>query len=118
MARKPKSKVKPLPFGHKLVLNQWIVSLFGFDPLKAHKDGKRTLRPVQPLAVNIVENGGRNQFRRALAGGQLAAQPGGRYRHRHGSRDAAAGARRILHPQFLQIEDQTHEHGYSRLPPP
>src|SRR5690606_6010868 len=50
MARKPKSKIKLLPFSHKLVLNQWIVSLSGFDPLKDHMDGKRTLRPVHPLA--------------------------------------------------------------------
>jgi len=55
MARKPKSKIKPLPFGHKLVLNQWIVSLFGFDPLKDHKDDKRTLRPVQPLAKTVKD---------------------------------------------------------------
>lgn len=55
MARKPKSSAKPLPFGHKLVLNQWIVSLFGFDPLKDHKDGKRTLRPVQPLAKTVKD---------------------------------------------------------------
>ncbi|MAJ64582.1 MAG: restriction endonuclease subunit R [Micavibrio sp. TMED2] len=55
MARKPKSKVKPLPFGHKLVLNQWIVSLFGLDPLKGHKDGKRTLRPMQPLAKTVKD---------------------------------------------------------------
>ena len=53
MARKPKLKL--LPFGHKLVLNQWIVSLFGFDPLKDHKDGKRTLRPVQPLARTVKD---------------------------------------------------------------
>jgi Type III restriction enzyme, res subunit len=37
------------------VLNQWIVSLFGFDPLKDHKDGKRTLRPVQPLAKTVKD---------------------------------------------------------------
>jgi len=55
MARKPRSKVKSLPFGHKLVLNQWIVSLFGFDPLKDHKDGKRTLRPLQPLAKTVKD---------------------------------------------------------------
>jgi hypothetical protein len=55
MARKPKSKIKPLPFGHKLVLNQWIVSLFGFDPLKDHRDGKRTLRPMQPLAKTVKD---------------------------------------------------------------
>ena len=55
MARKPRSKFKPLPFGHKLVLNQWIVSLFGFDPLKEHKDGKRTLRPMQPVAKTVKD---------------------------------------------------------------
>ena len=54
MAAKSK-KPKQLPFGHKLVLNQWIVSLFGFDPLKDHKDGKRTLRPLQPLAKIIKD---------------------------------------------------------------
>jgi superfamily II DNA or RNA helicase len=53
MARKPKPK--QIPFGHKLVLNQWIVSLFGFDPLKDHKDGKRTLRPMQPLAKTVKD---------------------------------------------------------------
>jgi hypothetical protein len=53
MARAPKQK--QIPFGHKLVLNQWIVSLFGFDPLKDHKDGKRTLRPVQPLAKTVKD---------------------------------------------------------------
>jgi hypothetical protein len=52
--KKP-TKVKLLPFGHKLVLNQWIISLFGFDPLKDHKDGKRTLRPVQPLAKTLKD---------------------------------------------------------------
>ncbi|MGF1620902.1 MAG: DEAD/DEAH box helicase [Rhodomicrobiaceae bacterium] len=53
MARAAKQKL--LPFGHKLVLNQWIVSLFGFDPLKDHKDNKRTLRPVQPLAKTLKD---------------------------------------------------------------
>lgn len=53
--RKKGAKPKELPFGHKLVLNQWIVSLFGFDPLKDHKDGKRTLRPVQPLAKTVKD---------------------------------------------------------------
>jgi hypothetical protein len=52
---KKAAKVKPLPFGHKLILNQWIVSLFGFDPLKDHKDGKRTLQPVQPLARTLKD---------------------------------------------------------------
>ncbi len=52
--RKRAPKTKPLPFGHKLVLNQWIVSLFGFDPLKDHKDGKRTLRPLQAFGQNML----------------------------------------------------------------
>ena len=54
MAARPK-KLKQLPFGHKLILNQWIVSLFGFDPLKDHKEGKRTLRPMLPLAKVIKD---------------------------------------------------------------
>lgn len=54
MAAKSK-KPKQLPFGHKLILNQWIVSLFGFDPLMDHKDGKRTLRPMLPLAKVIKD---------------------------------------------------------------
>ncbi|MBC06431.1 DEAD/DEAH box helicase family protein [Thalassospira sp.] len=53
MAKAPKKK--QLPFGHKLVLNQWIVSLFGFDPLKDHKDGNRTLRPMQQLAKSVKD---------------------------------------------------------------
>ena len=55
MARRKTSRKKQLPFGHKLVLNQWIVSLFSFDPLKDHKDGKRTLRPVLPLAKIVKD---------------------------------------------------------------
>ena len=54
-ARKGGAKPRELPFGHKLVLNQWLVTLFGFDPLKDHKDGKRTLRPVLPLATTVKE---------------------------------------------------------------
>ncbi len=49
------TKKKQLPFGHKLMLNQWIVSLFGFDPLKDHKDGNRTLRPMQQLAKSVKD---------------------------------------------------------------
>lgn len=50
-----KTKPKLLPFSHKLVLNQWIVSLFGFDPLTDHKNNKRTLRPVEPLAKTVKD---------------------------------------------------------------
>ena len=48
-----KKKPKLLPFRHKLVLNQWIVSLFGFDPLKHHKDGKNSLGAMQPIANSV-----------------------------------------------------------------
>ena len=48
MARAPKKK--QLPFGHKLVLNQWIISLFGYDPLLQHKNGERSLKPFKPFA--------------------------------------------------------------------
>ena len=48
MARAPKPK--QLPFGHKLVLNQWIVSLFGYDPLLQHKRGHKSLKPFKPFA--------------------------------------------------------------------
>ena len=43
-------KLKQLPFGHKLVLNQWIVSLFNYDPLLQHKRGHRNLKPFRPFA--------------------------------------------------------------------
>jgi hypothetical protein len=34
--RKPKG-IKPHSFRNKLLLNQWLVSLFGIDPLVEHK---------------------------------------------------------------------------------
>lgn len=53
MARAPKPK--QLPFGHKLVLNQWIVSLFGYDPLLQHKNGHRNLKPFKPFATMLAK---------------------------------------------------------------
>ena len=53
MERRPKPK--QIPFSHKLVLNQWIVSLFGFDPLKDHKDGMTTLRPMHLVAKTVKD---------------------------------------------------------------
>ena len=53
--RKSKKQMEQLRFGYKLVLNQWIVSLFGFDPLKDDKEGKQAMRPVQPI-VDIVKD--------------------------------------------------------------
>ena len=48
MAKKKKTPM--LPFGHRLVLNQWLIEQCGHDPLIAHKVGKRKLRPLQGLA--------------------------------------------------------------------
>lgn len=48
MAKKKKTPM--LPFGHRLVLNQWLIEQCGHDPLAAHKAGKRKLRPLQGLA--------------------------------------------------------------------
>jgi hypothetical protein len=55
MATRSKNRIKTLPFSFKLVLNQWIVSLFGFDPLAEHKDGSRKIRPIQALAKPLKE---------------------------------------------------------------
>lgn len=43
------------PFGHRLVLNQWLIEQCGHDPLAAHKTGKRKLRPLQGLAGILRE---------------------------------------------------------------
>ena len=42
MAKRPiKTKGKPeLPFRHKLILNQWLLSLLGVEPLKDEKISK------------------------------------------------------------------------------
>lgn len=53
MARAPRRR--ELPFGHKLVLNQWLVSLFGFDPLGDYRAGKGTLSPIRPLAKTVKD---------------------------------------------------------------
>lgn len=53
--RKPRSTIKQLPFGHKLVLNQWIVSLFGFDPPKSEGADKSVPRPMQLLAQKVKD---------------------------------------------------------------
>ncbi len=53
MARQPKNKVKTLPFNQKLLLNQWIISLFGIDPLCEHmRDGKK-VRPFHVLTESL-----------------------------------------------------------------
>ena len=40
-------------FRNKLILNQWLISLFGIDPLVEHRDGTRIIRPFHVLAEPI-----------------------------------------------------------------
>lgn len=42
-----------LKFLDKLVLNQWIISLFGIDTFVEHRDGGRVVRPMQLLAKQL-----------------------------------------------------------------
>ncbi|MDM7857431.1 hypothetical protein [Thiopseudomonas acetoxidans] len=51
MAKKPTKK--QLAFRNKLVLNQWLISLFGIDPLAEHKLQGKTIRPFHKLAEPI-----------------------------------------------------------------
>jgi type III restriction/modification enzyme restriction subunit len=48
-----KKKVNVLPFADKLVLNQWILSLLGVDPLMEHKENDRPVRPFHVLAKTL-----------------------------------------------------------------
>lgn len=42
-----------LKFPNKLVLNQWIISLFGIDTFAVHREGSREVRPMQLLAKQL-----------------------------------------------------------------
>ena len=54
MARnKADKKQKNLDLPFKQVLNQWLISQFGFDPLVNIKKGGRKLRPLQPLSETL-----------------------------------------------------------------
>lgn len=58
MARAPrKNKVQPSlvasHFQDALVLNQYLISLFGIDPLVTHKDEGRTVRPLEIIAKSL-----------------------------------------------------------------
>lgn len=52
MARKPTAG-KSHHFRNKLLLNQWLISLFGIDPLVEHRIGTRKVRPFHLLAEPI-----------------------------------------------------------------
>jgi hypothetical protein len=54
MARRPKSRgPKPHGFRNKLLLNQWLISLFGIDPLQEHSVNGKKVRPFHKLAEPI-----------------------------------------------------------------
>ena len=48
-----KQKVDTLNFTDKLVLNQWLISLFGVDMFAVYKEGNREVRPMQFLAKQL-----------------------------------------------------------------
>lgn len=52
-------KAKPsdwmLLFADKLVLNQWLISLFGIDPLAKHQHKGRTVRPLYMLTKTLAD---------------------------------------------------------------
>ena len=50
-----KKKPAQLAFANKLVLNQWLVSLFGHDPLAEARKGKKILLPLERLK-EILDN--------------------------------------------------------------
>lgn len=54
MAAKKKAQgPKTHSFRNKLLLNQWLISLFGIDPLAEHKEGNKIVRPFHVLARPI-----------------------------------------------------------------
>ncbi len=54
MARRQRGK-SSLAFGNKLVLNQWLISLFGIDPLHEHRLGNKVVRPFHVLVDPIKD---------------------------------------------------------------
>ena len=57
MAKRNHKGPKPHLFRNKLLLNQWIVSLFGIDPLVEHNVDGKTVRPFHRLAAPIRDPG-------------------------------------------------------------
>lgn len=49
---------KPHKFRNKLVLNQWLISLFGVDPFREHTVNGQKLRPFHRLVKTIKEQRG------------------------------------------------------------
>jgi len=55
MARRRRQAQKTHSFRNKLILNQWLLSLFGVDPFTEHKIGNRTMRPFHRLVEPIKD---------------------------------------------------------------
>jgi len=55
MARRRSRGPKNHAFRNKLLLNQWLISLFGIDPLREHTLRGKTLRPFHVLADPIKD---------------------------------------------------------------
>jgi hypothetical protein len=53
MAKRKSSRRKFHAFRNKLLLNQWLISLFGIDPFIEHKVDGKTVRPFHQLAESI-----------------------------------------------------------------
>ena len=53
MARKNNKELKQHAFRDKLLLNQWLISLFGIDPLVEHEVNGKVVRPFHKLAEPI-----------------------------------------------------------------
>jgi len=54
MPPKKKDKIKKHNFKDKLILNQWLISLFGIDPLHDHIVNGKKMRPFHKLADMII----------------------------------------------------------------
>ena len=53
MTRQKAKGPKAHAFRNKLVLNQWLISLFGIDPLPVHRLNGKVVRPFHILADPI-----------------------------------------------------------------
>jgi superfamily II DNA or RNA helicase len=56
MARRKSKGPKQHAFRNKLLLNQWLISLFGIDPLVEHKVNGKVVRPFHRLAAPIHDS--------------------------------------------------------------
>ncbi len=83
MARSKSKDPKSLDFRNKLVLNQWMISLFGIDPLIEHRDHGNVVRPFHKLAEPIrdsrlegLDKDNLHNFYHYLAGSPLFSKAG------------------------------------------